>query len=129
MTTAALTFPRVQRPVLVIVLVVAAALFVHLLTFSPKHSLFLLIGLGLGVALYHAAFGFTGAYRQVIVEGDISGVTAQLVMLAAATVLFAPILAQGEAFGHGAGGAVAPVGISMALGAFVFGMGMQLGSG
>ncbi|MDP6572465.1 MAG: YeeE/YedE family protein [Rhodospirillales bacterium] len=129
MTTAALAFPRVQRPVLVIALVVAAALFVHLLTFSPKHSLLLLIGLGLGVALYHAAFGFTGAYRQVIVEGDISGVTAQLVMLAAATVLFAPILAQGEAFGHGAGGAVAPVGISMALGAFVFGIGMQLGSG
>ena len=88
MTTAALGFPRVQRPVLMIALVIAAALFVHLLTFSPKHALLLLIGLGFGLALYHAAFGFTGAYRQVIVEGDISGVTAQLIMLAAATVFW-----------------------------------------
>ena len=43
-----------------------------------KASLFL-IGTGLGVSLYHAAFGFTGAYRRALTEGDMSGITAQAV--------------------------------------------------
>ena len=31
------------------------------ISYSVKHSLLLIIGFGLGVSLYHAAFGFTGA--------------------------------------------------------------------
>ncbi len=96
---------------------------------SPKHAGLLAIGLAMGVALYHAAFGFTGAYRKAIVDKDITGITAQAVMLAAAVLLFAPILAQGRAFGHGVTASLAPVSVSMALGAFLFGIGMQVGSG
>lgn len=129
MTTAALAFPPIQRPVLTVALAVAAGLFLVLLQLSGMHALLLVVGLGLGVALYHAAFGFTGAYRNLIVDGDMSGVTAQMVMLTAAMLLFAPVLVQGEAFGHAASGAVAPVGVSMAFGAFIFGIGMQLGGG
>jgi uncharacterized membrane protein YedE/YeeE len=44
-------------------------------------------------------------------------------------LLFAPILAQGEIFGRGVGGAVAPVGVRVMLGSFLFGLGMQLGGG
>ncbi len=102
---------------------------VYLMSISAKHALLFAVGLAMGVTLYHAAFGFTAAYRRAITEREISGVTAQLLMLAAAMILFAPILARGEIFGHGVGGAVAPVGISMAVGAFVFGIGMQLASG
>ncbi len=91
-------------------------------------ALFVVGGL-LGVSLYHAAFGFTAAYRDVIVRREISGVTAQLVMLGAAMVLFAPVLAQGQAFGHGVVGAVAPVGVQVAVGSFLFGLGMQLAGG
>lgn len=54
---------------------------------------------------------------------------AQLVMLAAASALFAPVLAAGAVFGHDVAGAVAPAGLQVAIGAFLFGMGMQLGSG
>ncbi len=83
----------------------------------------------LGITLYHAAFGFTSAYRRAILARDVSGVTAQLVMLGLAMVLFAPVLAEGEALGRGVSGAVAPVGVQVAVGSFLFGLGMQLGGG
>lgn len=122
---------RAPNPVQVIALVMAltviAALVIATYMISLKQLLLFGIGIGLGLSLYHATFGFTGAYRRAMLEGDISGVTAQLIMLAVAVLLFAPILAQGEAFGHGVGGAVAPVSLSMAFGAFLFGIGMQLG--
>jgi len=81
----------------------------------------------LGISLYHASFGFVGVYRRLFEQRDMTGVTAQLVMLGLAILLFAPILAQGYAFGHGVVGAIAPVSVSMAIGAFLFGIGMQMG--
>jgi uncharacterized membrane protein YedE/YeeE len=117
----------VQRPALAAVAAVAIGLFAYLFTFGASKPWLFLIGLGLGVALYHSAFGFTSAYRRAIVQGDISGVTAQMVMLIAAMLLFAPVLAAGQVFGHGVTGAVAPVSISMTFGALIFGIGMQTG--
>ena len=73
-------------------------------------ALFAIGGL-LGMSLYHAAFGFSSAYRRAFIDRDFSGVTAQLVMLAAAMVLFAPLLAEGEVLGQPIAGAVAPVGV------------------
>ena len=121
------TVPPMQRPTLVAVAALSTLLFFYLFTFGESKPWLFLIGIGMGVALYHAAFGFTGAYRRAILQGDISGVTAQMVMLAAAMVLFAPVLAAGQIFGHGVTGAVAPVSISMAFGALIFGIGMQTG--
>jgi uncharacterized membrane protein YedE/YeeE len=43
--------------------------------------------------------------------------------------LFAPVLAEGRVFGHGVVGAVAPVGLQVAFGSLIFGLGMQLGGG
>lgn len=87
------------------------------------------IGALMGLVLYHAAFGFTSAYRRMVVLRDVSGVRAQLLMLVVATILFAPALAEGEVFGRAVSGAVAPVGVQVAVGAFLFGLGMQLGGG
>ena len=117
----------VQRPALAAVAALALGLFAYLLSIDSSTPWLFLIGLGLGVALYHSAFGFTGAYRRAILQRDISGVTAQMVMLTAAMLLFAPVLAAGQVFGHGVTGAVAPVSISMAFGALIFGIGMQTG--
>lgn len=128
-TAATMDLPRVQRPVLMLAVAAAVLLFLHLTDYGLRHAVLLPIGIGLGVSLYHAAFGFSAAYRRAVVERDISGIVAQLVMIAVAIVLFAPVLAQGSAFGRGIGGAVAPVSVSMALGAFVFGVGMQLAGG
>lgn len=83
-----------------------------------------LIGAGLGVSLYHAAFGFTAGWRNFIVRRRSRGLRAQLLLLAAASVLFIPIIAGGHA-----NGAIAPVGGYILLGSFLFGLGMQLGGG
>ena len=97
--------------------------------FGWQHATLFLVGGLLGVTLYHAAFGFTSAYRRMFVQRDVMAIRAQLLMLAAATVLFAPVLSDGTAFGHPVVGAIAPLGIQVAVGAFIFGFGMQLGGG
>jgi hypothetical protein len=83
----------------------------------------------LGITLYHGAFGFTAAYRFAIIRRDVSGLIAQLIMIGLATLLFAPTLAAGMAFGRPVAGAVAPVGLQVAVGSFLFGLGMQLAGG
>lgn len=88
-----------------------------------------LTGLVLGVALYHASFGFASAYRSMIVARDMRGVQAQLLLLALTTMLFAPVLASGAIFGQEVGGAWAAAGVSVAVGAFMFGIGMQIAGG
>jgi len=87
------------------------------------------VGAGCGIALHHAAFGFTAAYRALVTTGDGRGLRAQLLMLAVATVLFAPVLAAGRGLGVEAGGALAPASVSVLVGAFIFAIGMQLGGG
>ncbi len=88
-----------------------------------------LVGLAAGVALYHAAFGFTAAWRQMITERRSAGLRAQMIMLAVTVCLFMPMLAAGEVFGTPVRGAVAPLSLSIVAGAFLFGVGMQLGGG
>jgi len=94
-----------------------------------RHGTLFAIGGLLGVSLYRAAFGFTAAWRALIVAGRGEGLRAQMVMLAVASAIFLPLLAAGEAFGQKVGGAVAPLGLSVAAGAFLFGIGMQIGGG
>lgn len=120
---------RAQRWPLLAGLLVLAAGSVGLAADSPRLAALFLIGALLGVTLSHATFGFTSAYRRLLVAREASGVRAQLVMLAVATLLFAPVLASGSALGHAVVGADAPVGWQVAVGAFVFGIGMQLGNG
>ena len=88
-----------------------------------------LVGAALGFALYHAAFGFTGAYRTCIATGRSGAVRAQMLMLAVAVILFFPALAAGSVFGQPVRGFVFPAGWEVAIGAFLFGVGMQLGGG
>lgn len=83
----------------------------------------------LGIALYHASFGFTSAWRAFVFERRGAGLQAQMVMLAIAVAIFFPLLGAGEIFGERVGGFVFPVGVSVAVGAFLFGVGMQLGGG
>ncbi len=97
--------------------------------YGLRHGGLFLVGAGCGMALHHAAFGFTAAYRALVTTGDGRGLRAQLLMLAVATVLFAPVLATGRGLGVEAAGALAPAGSSVLIGAFVFAIGMQLGGG
>lgn len=85
------------------------------------------VALLMGLSLYHASFGFSAAYRRLFRFGDTRGVDGQIILLAATMMIFAPMLSAGSAFGTAVGGAVAPVGFGMAFGAFIFGIGMQIG--
>ncbi len=66
----------------------------------------------LGVTLYHAAFGFTSAWRVFIADGRGTGLCAQMLMLAVSVALFFPALAAGELFGTPVTGLVSPAGTS-----------------
>lgn len=87
------------------------------------------LGLMLGMVLYLARFGFASTYRKLFLYGDTEGIRAQLAMLMLATFLFAPVLAMGNFFGKEIVGAIAPAGTQAVVGAFMFGIGMQLGGG
>ncbi len=118
---------RPQRLVIAIVLALITAGATALSVYGWKQSVLFLIGGLLGVTLYHSSFGFTSAYRKLFVYRDVNGIYAQLLMLAIATILFAPLLANGTVFGQTVRGAVSPVGLQGAIGALIFGVGMQLG--
>ncbi len=87
-----------------------------------------LIGVGLGITLLHAAFGFSGGWRQFIRDRKGAGIRAQLLLLGMTSLLFFPVL--GQIFpALQVSAALAPVGTSVLVGAFLFGIGMQLGGG
>jgi len=88
-----------------------------------------LVGAGLGLVLYHATFGFAGAFRALLAERRTAGLRAQMLMLAVAVLLFQPALEAGTLLGQPVRGFVFPVGAALVLGAFLFGVGMQLGGG
>ena len=92
-------------------------------------ALLALIGFAGGVALYHASFGFTSAWRRMLTDQRSVGLRAQLVMLALAVIVFFPLLDRGAAFGQPLAGFVSPIGLALGVGAFLFGIGMQLGGG
>jgi uncharacterized protein len=94
-----------------------------------RQAALFVLGGALGIVLYHALFGFTSAWRVFIANGRGAGLRAQMVMLAAAVLLFFPTLAHGTLFGQPVHGEYGAVGISVLVGAFMFGLGMQLGGG
>lgn len=94
-----------------------------------RHMLLAVVGFVAGASLYHAAFGFTSAWRRFLIHRHSIGLRAQLVMIGATIVVFFPLLDRGTAFGMPLSGFVMPVGVALCLGAFLFGIGMQLGGG
>ncbi len=88
-----------------------------------------LVGAGIGAVLLRTSFGFAGAFRALVQDRDASGFRAHAAMLALASLLMLPLLAQGSLFGQAMHGEATPVGVGFALGALLFGAGMQVGGG
>jgi uncharacterized membrane protein YedE/YeeE len=93
---------------------------------APFLLALLAIGTLLGVALYHGAFGFTAGWRNLVTQKRGAGMRAQLLLFALTALIMIPILGSGR---DDVIGAVAPVGTSLVVGSFLFGIGMQLGGG
>ena len=96
---------------------------------SWRQAALFIVGVWAGVVLYHAAFGFTSAWRVFISDRRGAGLRAQMLMLAITCAVFFPLLASGTFMGQPLRGSISPVGVGVAAGAFIFGLGMQLGGG
>jgi len=96
---------------------------------GARLALAALIGGFAGVALYHAAFGFTGAWRRLILDRRGAGVRAQMLLIGATALVSFPLIGYGASIGLPTGAFVFPFGVAAAFGAFAFGIGMQLGGG
>ncbi len=102
------------------------AFFVYLaLSVSIRQAVLFLVGIGMGAALAGARFGFTTGWRQLLEQRDPRGVTGQLVLLALASVLCLPLLSQYSELTA----ALGPPSVSLLVGAFVFGLTMQIADG
>ncbi len=94
-----------------------------------RQSLLAIIGFLAGLSLYHASFGFTSAWRRMLNERRSLGIRAQIVMLGIAIMAFFPLLGIGGFEAIPLSGFINPVGVALIVGAFLFGIGMQLGGG
>lgn len=94
-----------------------------------RFAALVLVGAGIGAVLLRTSFGFAGAFRALVQTRDASGFRAHAAMLALASVLMLPLLAQGTVFGQAMRGEATPVGVGFAVGALLFGAGMQVGGG
>ncbi len=126
--TAPVMAPAINWLVVVIAAfaLIGGAVFIQTNITNGKTAVYLLGGL-MGIALFHASFGFTAGWRDFTLNKRGAGMRAQMLTFAIAAIVILPILNNGEVFGHGVIGANAPIGVAMLLGAFVFGYGMQLG--
>ncbi|MEO1001064.1 MAG: YeeE/YedE family protein, partial [Pseudomonadota bacterium] len=128
-----------QKPVLLAsagllgILAVAA-----LMLEGADHAAAALIGALAGIGLYHARFGFTGGWRRLVRERRGGGLRAQLLLIGLTCLVSYPLIAWGseltflwggEERSLAARGVVLPMTLASAFGAFIFGIGMQLGGG
>ena len=119
-----------NRPAMAAVGIGAAGFLIYLAAFYGWRQAALFgVGLGAGIALYHAAFGFTVAWREVVSSGRSAGLRSQMIMMAVTVLVFTPLIAQGEIGGLSLRGNVSPLNLAVVCGAFMFGLGMQLGGG
>jgi uncharacterized membrane protein YedE/YeeE len=82
-------------------------------------------GFGLGIAFLKAEFSYTASWRRFLTRGEAGGLLGGLIVIAICALAVVPMAALKQDFG----GAIAPLGPSLLIGAFTFGIGMQLANG
>jgi uncharacterized protein len=132
MTTATLAAPdqgaavRIDRLFLGLALASASILIaLVLLDHQPASAALIVGGFGLGVAFLKAEFSYTASWRRFLTRGEAGGLLGGLIVIAICACVVVPVAALSPKFG----GAIAPVGPSLIIGAFVFAVGMQLANG
>ncbi len=86
-----------------------------------------LVGLGLmlGMAFMGFQYGFASGWRRFVETGDASSLSLHFLLSAVCALMFIPV-STGDL---GPSGSLAPVSVSLFIGAFMFGTGMQLANG
>jgi len=117
---------RIDRLFLGIALTATAVLVaLVLLDQQPASAALILGGFALGVAFLKAEFSFTASWRCFLTRGEAGGLLGGLIVIAIGALAVVPVATLLPRYG----GAIAPVGPSLVIGAFVFGIGMQLANG
>ncbi|MFE4911148.1 YeeE/YedE family protein [Streptomyces sp. NPDC056652] len=121
--------PPVRRVPLVVSALIAVALTGYVWSaHGARPGVLLLLGLGLGVALFHSRFGFTSAWRQLVAVGNGTGLRAHTLLLGTTATLFALLIGTGTGlFGSVPAPSAGPLGVGLLAGSFLFAVGMQLG--
>jgi uncharacterized membrane protein YedE/YeeE len=118
--------PRLDAVVLAAALALVLAAAWPLASMRAWSSLGLLAdAFALGWVFLVAGFGYTGAFRSLLAAGEGAGLAAGLVVAAVAALVIVPV----SALVDGYSGYVAPLGLPVAGGAALFGLGMQLANG
>ncbi len=107
---------------------IASVAAMYLLVGTKQGNLYVL-GSALGLVLHQASFGFTAGFTHIIKSHRTQQLRAQMLMLMVASLLMLPLFAEGEFNGHAVSGKLTAISTAMAAGAFIFGVGMQLGGG
>ena len=105
--------------------ILAAAFLLLVWNVSVRQGVLFLIGIGMGATLAGTRFGFTTGWRQLVEQRDPRGVMGQLLLLGLAATLAMPLLGMFSEL-HAALG---PPSISLLVGAFFFGLSMQIADG
>lgn len=87
-------------------------------------GLFVLGGL-LGAVFLLFQYGFASVWRHALVRGNVMGLAAHFLLVGLCALVFIPA----TLLGLNAAGSIAPVSVSLFIGAFIFGLGMQLANG
>jgi uncharacterized membrane protein YedE/YeeE len=83
------------------------------------------LGTALGTIFLLFQYGFASGWRNFILNGDMMPLAAHFLLAALCAVVFIPA----KTWGLSASGSLAPVSVSLFIGAFAFGIGMQLANG
>jgi uncharacterized membrane protein YedE/YeeE len=114
-------WPFVTAAVLLTALLVALVL----IDGQPAAAALVLSGFALGVVFLKTEFSFTASWRRLITRGQADGMLGGFLLIAIGAAVIVPVAALVPGFG----GTIAPLGWSLVIGAFVFGIGMQLANG
>ncbi len=120
------TSPRIDTLFLgAAVLATAILVALVLLDGQTASAALVLGGFALGIAFLKAEFSYTASWRRFLNRGEAGGLIGGLIVIAICALAVVPVAALWPGFG----GAIAPLGPSLLIGAFVFGIGMQLANG
>ncbi|MGB7259252.1 MAG: YeeE/YedE thiosulfate transporter family protein [Pseudolabrys sp.] len=132
MTTTTVSTPQPARAgdidllfLAVALLATAVIISLVLLDNQPASAALVAGGFGLGVAFLWAQFSYTASWRHFLTRGEAGGLLGGFIVIAVAAIAIVPVAATVPKFG----GAIAPLGPSLIIGAFTFGIGMQLANG
>ena len=84
-----------------------------------------IIGGALGAMFFGVSFGFASGWRNFITFGDGMSLAGQFVLIGLCALLFIPA----ASLGFDVSRTIAPISVSLLIGAFMFGIGMQLANG